>query len=375
MLICFTFLTLVLCKTGPIFFFSVIQLCDCCCNLASGIRKLCLILCDLLLAICDLLLPIGKLTPGIRKLLPAICKLRLTICQLGLCLCEFRFRFRFPIRKLLLRIGDFLLSVLNFLFGIVNLLLCFALYLRIAQFTPDVLNRLHAFLHFLDFRIIGIRIGDFLFCSFYAQICGMINFGMKRFRQKISKAGHGTIAKRRASTLKCNVARAVTDPAHSEFAVMQRRILFRRNCDCQRITDGISLPFGKCGIQQTFCRLVRQTSLLYGELIYPIRDRLQMQYLLHIAAATIHILHVASDRKRYPLNLRERFDIGICQPECSEHLDIHELILVVIIVSGRAHIRRSRLNPGKKCHAHRHNKKDGKEAVQALPYFGMKFFP
>ena len=224
--VCFTLLTLVLCKTRPVFFFSVIQLFDSFCDLASGIRKLCLIICNLLLAICDLLLPVAKLTPGIRKLLPAIRKLRLTICQLGLCLCEFRFRFRLPIRKLLLRIGDFLLSVLDFLFGIVNLLLCFALYLRIAQLTPDILNRLHAVLHFLDLRIIGIRIGDFLFRSFYAQICGMINFGMKRFRQKISKAGHGTIAKCCASTLKCDVARAVTDPAHSELAVTQRRILF-----------------------------------------------------------------------------------------------------------------------------------------------------
>ena len=224
--VCFALLTLVLRKTRLILFFSVIQLCNCCCDLASGIRKLCLILCDLLLAICDLLLPIGKLASGILQLLPAIRKLRLTICQLGLCLCEFRFRFRLPIRKLLLRIGDFLLSVLDFLFGIVNLLLRFVLYLRITQLAPDILNRLYAFLHFLDLRIIGIRIGDFLFRSFYAQICGMINFGMKRFWQKISKAGHGTIAKCCASTLKCDVARAVTDPAHDKLTITQRRILF-----------------------------------------------------------------------------------------------------------------------------------------------------
>ena len=199
------------------------------------------------------------------------------------------------------------------------------------------------------------------------------SFLIKIFRKDVSEAADLTGPKSRISSVKRNIKRAASDP-HNCIGCLFQKFIVSILTDRYGIPDFIPPILCKWLVQKNLAAFFRYPSFICCEQVKIAADGFQMKDLPGIVLSTHNIRRVTTLSQLYTVNVRYRFYITLRQSQCSLDFQIHQLCRFIIGISGISHIRRRRLDPGKKCNAQCHDQKDRDKTCFTFPDLHPEIF-
>ena len=199
------------------------------------------------------------------------------------------------------------------------------------------------------------------------------SFLFKILRKNVSEAADLTGSKSRISSVKRNIKRAASD-SHNCIGCFFQKLTVSILTDRYGIPDFITSILCKWLVQKNLAAFFRYPSFICCEQIKIAADGFQMKNLPGIVLSTHNIRRVAALSQFHTVNIRYCFYITLSQSQGSLDLQIHQLCCFIISISGISHIRRRRLDPGKKCNAQCHDQKDRDKTCFTFPDLHPEIF-
>ena len=293
---------------------------------------------DLAPAVRDRLTGVGQLYLTVLKLLFRVLKFPLSVLVLLTSISQFLFAVLqfFPgIGQLLIR---FLPAVFQFFFRIGDLFLRLRHNLVISDPAPFLLNTVYIFLQTADQAVISVCITCGPLHPMGADIDLRIYLLVKILRKNIGKSVDLAGSQRGIAPVKRYIHGASADPGHCICFCFQIILVFRF-LQGKGIAQLISLPVGKIDIKKTLPAFFGQFSFQYGKLVGLLRHGFYMKNLPGFFVSAEHICGIGTFGCFHSLCVPEGFHITVCKSQSSHNLQIHQLRLRIIGVSGHSHIR------------------------------------
>ena len=307
----------------------------------------------------------GKLPFSIRKLLLPVRKLDPGVFKFGSC-----------IRKFLPRIQKLLFPVGHFCFRFRNFLLSLLLYICIADLTAFFFHSFQTLRQLIHQAVIFLRVAGELESTLCSHTDLRIIIHGKSRRRNYQKAIQASAPDTGSSPVQGHIIGSGPG-THNGKCLFSQSI--RERILCSRFQNQCiaypALPGGcKIVIHQTLLIRLWQTPLHNTDPVHLIRQRHDLDIQPFFRKLAEHIHGIGGHHLLDAFHCLNCLQIFLCHAQSTHHTDVHKIALVIERVRREPHIRLSRPDAGKECHAQSRNQKNRQEPVQGPADFHIKIF-
>ena len=170
-----------------------------------------------------------------------------------------------------------------------------------------------------------------------------VNLLVKIVRKYITKSINLTCSNSRISSIKGNIKRTSSCSHYRIFCIYKKRTVFPL-AQSHFIANLISIGRRKGSVQKELPFFFWKASFLDIKPVHGLIYRLNMKHLLRLTFPTHYICGPGSLGCFYAIYILKCFHIIFRKPHSSYNLNVHQTALVIIGITGIAHIRRGGLN-------------------------------